>query len=255
MTLLSDKDKKRECIDRSMAASILGVSRRTMGRYVDRYNLQASEEKIDRAQIENLKQNISVCEDKELGSLTRQLFVLEKESITIHELVVCKYMDISKLNKALQTIDFYTDYYRKQGLQRFNLNPDEYFMPGEVLSRLRVSHGGVLGDLINDGSLESKVVHTEGKDWNFIPVNHFIEFMNSKGVKGRMLFITAEVSRITHISVNRIDKLAYRYELGIKLRQDKKSIYLFTTDEINALQELNGKPFGNASNARNSRNY
>lgn len=66
------------------------------------------------------------------------------------------------------------------------------------------------------------------------------------------VYTSGEASYIIHKTVNFIDKLALENKVGRKIRDYKRSIYLFTLDEIHKLKELKRK-FNHNNHNRNGK--
>jgi len=242
MELLDMKYKK--FVDIEVAAQILGVSTKTARRYVDKYELRSNGYKmINEGDLNDLKDNLRVCKDNDLGKLVKNLFILEKEGLTIDELVsACRYMGKERMGRALNAIKFYADYYRTPFFDRFGLNPENLFLPSEVLARLYIWDFHIIKILAGEDSIALEVVNTRGRTWNYIYKESFFKYLDFKGVKARIIFTSREISRLTGIPVNRIDKIALSKEIGVKLRgTHKNSIYLFTIEDLRSIREQDRK--------------
>jgi len=237
--------KYKNFVDVEVAAQILGVSTKTARRYMDKYELRSNGYKmINEGDLNDLKENMRVCKDNDLGKLVKNLFILEKEGLTIDELVsACRYMDKERIGRALNAINFYADYYRIPSFDRFGLNPENLFLPSEVLARLKIRDFHVIKYLAEEGSIDLGVVITDNRTWNYIYKESFLEYLDFKDIKGRIIFTSNEISKLTGISVNRIDRIALSKEIGVKLRgAHKNSIYLFTIEDLQLIREYNRKP-------------
>jgi hypothetical protein len=175
----------------------------------------------------------------------KTIFVLEDEVFQLQD-ERNKYMHLKKEMRASYVqhrergkmtdengLRFYTCL-RNRRLEAHNLNGQEedVLFHEEVTSRLNIKSRIVIPRMIDQGTLEGFL----SKRNYFVSCTSFVGYMGERA--GENLFHSREVSKMTGMGVWKIDTIAYRTGIGMKIDPSvKQSTYLFTPSDIDNLRK------------------
>jgi hypothetical protein len=226
------------------AARLMDVDVKTIRRYLGKGLLSRGhhDNLISHQDVISLKESLSVCRDKDLSAVIKELFVLTIEGASA-ESIFASYERTPALERCLANIDFYRDF-REQFFRGFSVS-DDLLTPGEVMARLKISSVSVFRDLNRSGVLDTISIRTGGRSWQYIPVPVFMDYISSQDRRGQVLFTTSGLSQDTGIRVQVLDKRIERRkkkhdDFSIKLDYRRRSIYLLTSGECCEVANLKG---------------
>lgn len=222
-------------------AELLNVDRKSVTRYAGKKMIPCIKKtegfffKIEDAHI--LRDEIS--EYKKHKSYIKEMYVLNRCGAEPQN-IACQF-DLKEDGKEVALALRHYERHRENYLNQFYLGKEtkkDALLLEEVCSRLKIRDTGVIYNLIREGCLNQCPL-SKDKERVFISSGSFIKYL---GKNAKLRFYTSRnASAIIHKSVNMIDKLALESGIGRKLRNRRRSIYLFTIEEIYALKYLKRK--------------
>ncbi|MEK6808436.1 MAG: hypothetical protein AABY14_01990 [Nanoarchaeota archaeon] len=213
----------------------LGVDRKTITRYITKGLLAARSTKsgyeISPVEANNLKAKLE--SRKKLDERVKELFVLRTYETSLSHIQDEYGLSPDDIVRALKIYRFD----RSQYIKKFNLKVpvSDILLVDEVTARLKVTDRHIAYHLKDLGELVMYENVWRGKK-RFFPSKHsFGEYLGADVTT--IFYNSREVSEKLGISIERIDRIAKRFEIGRKIKNGHdNSNYLFTPEDVNMVR-------------------
>jgi len=220
------------------AAKLSGEDVRTLKRKIAKGIIRGEKESLNRKQF---KYTINKSEFKYYQKCEKAFEELSGKIKEIYILFACGYtaQELSKLHKkseikivrALQAYNHRrAAVLNSRGVLRKKF--DKFLLVEEITARLGISDYNIIYSLIKEDRLESRENHLRKK---VITLESFLKYLgNDKKTK---FYKSTEVATHLRMTVNRIDKIALKNNIGRKINGGKQSNYLFKEENIRELRQ------------------
>ena len=224
-----------EYVDSIQAAKILGWDPSTVRKHAGKGVLTKTKSGkkllFPIGEVNALRKGVSTRKD--LGDLIRELFVLRKEGSPIRTL--SQYAEIPQDSLEL-ALGWYT-YERRLYFNGARLPYDKIILPREAAARLKIVSKVPIYNLVREGRLQ---VHPQSNGNRYLLLSSWLFYIGKNA--GKPLYTSREVLRmlngnVVHLSLAKLDTIAYQHGIGIKIQDKRMSTYLFAKDDIERLRK------------------
>ena len=217
------------------AEEVLGVGRSAVNRYIGADLLTAEKVgkgwDIDSSSVYVLNRRKKAF--SELEGRLEELFVLKAGKVSWQDIKqeygLCK-------NQGNNALWFY-NWKRRGRFADLDVTDGNVFTTKEVTSRLKIKARHVLRELRDNDVLKCHETGENGNTRYFVDQGSFMGYLGDRA--NRILYNSREVRTQIGIDVKTIDEIALEKGLGMKLKphDPKKSMYLFTANEIDVIRQ------------------
>lgn len=211
------------------AAQKLGTNRKSLGRLISKGVVKAikadgryfiSEDQVTLLKLKDNARNL-------LNGRLEEIYVLRRHGVSQNECSEVARQDCS-------TIDLAVERYEEERSSHFGVlgikDSSPYLLGKEVAARIRVKDYNLIDRLIREGQINARRVQV-GKRLFYLTIDESFKKYLGKDLHNPF-YTSSEISKITGLKVQFIDKFALQNNLGRKTTGTKNSQYLFIHEEV-----------------------